>query len=186
MERLYKMEAESFNDLPMRCKEMFFEKMEEYTVCGTANYGVFIATGFDYSSCKSPIEKIFCFAFDILCNEKELNMCLCPQHVVVGKSGKKYYADFLFDDDTDRDGDFLENCYFQKGIPGIIIECDGHDYHSTKKQIKEGNERDFDLKSNGFEILHFSGSQIFTDPWRCAGQALDFILEKLGRVTKVE
>ena len=59
MGKAFKWETESFNALPMRCKEMFFEKMTEYMVSGNGGYEIFSAIGFDYDCSKSPIEKIF-------------------------------------------------------------------------------------------------------------------------------
>lgn len=181
MQKLYKMEAESFNDLPMRCKEMFFEKMEEYLINGNGDYSVFLSNGFDYSSCKSPIEKIFCFAFDIVCAENNMIFNLQPQYEVHGKSGNKYYADFLFAVD-----DCFQEVYTSCYAPKVIFECDGYDYHSSKAQIKHDNERDLDLKLAGFSTVHFSGSQIFENPWKCARQALCFLLNKLGKIERVK
>lgn len=181
MGKAFKWETESFNALPMRCKEMFFEKMTEYMVSGNGGYEIFSAIGFDYDCCKSPIEKIFCFAFDILCMEKSLEFELYPQCEIRPGFGKKYIADFCFRTDVD----FLDIYTPENGLK-LIIECDGHDYHSSKAQIKHDNERDFYLKSAGYEVLHFSGSQIYEDPWKCAEQTISFILEKLGKLTEVD
>ena len=47
MKNSIRFEAESFNELPMRCKEMFFEKMEEYMKNGDNGYKSFNAIGFN-------------------------------------------------------------------------------------------------------------------------------------------
>lgn len=179
MKNSIRFEAESFNELPMRCKEMFFEKMEEYMKNGDNGYKIFNAIGFNYDCCNSPIEKIFCFAFDILCTEKNLLFELFPQFKVI-KNGRAYYADFCFLTNTD-----FSEIYKCENRLKLIIECDGHEYHSSKTQIKRDNERDFNLKASGFEVLHFSGSQIYENPWKCAEQTIDFILSRLGKLTEV-
>ena len=176
----YKLETESFNALPMRCKEMFFEKMTEYMVNGNGGYEIFTGIGFDYSLYRSPIEKIFCFAFDILCAERKIKFVLQPQYELKNRNGKKYFADFCFV----TDAEFLEIYTPENGLK-LVIECDGHEYHSSKTQIKRDNERDYDLKSSGCEVLHFSGSQIYENPWKCADRTIQFILEKLGKLTEV-
>lgn len=180
MEKAFKLETESFNALPMKCKEMFFEKMTEYMMNDNGGYEIFAAIGFDYSFCKSPIEKIFCFAFDILCAERRINFTLQPQYEFKNRNGKKCFADFGFVTDVD----FLEMYKPENGLK-LVIECDGHEYHSSKTQIKRDNERDYDLKSSGYEVLHFSGSQIYENPWKCADQTVQFILEKLGNLMEV-
>jgi very-short-patch-repair endonuclease len=63
----------------------------------------------------------------------------------------------------------------------LIIECDGHEFHkATKEQIKHDNERDYDLKMAGYDVLHYSGSQIFNDPIKCANEIYDYITIKTG------
>lgn len=58
----------------------------------------------------------------------------------------------------------------------LIIECDGHEFHEkTKEQVKKNNKRDYDLKSAGYDILHFSGSEIYNNPMECAQRVFDYI-----------
>ena len=112
--------------------------------------------------CDSPIEMIFKVAFDVVCRSSFDNSYhLESQHKIETK-GNTYYADFLVwhDDENIK----------------VIIEIDGHDFHEkTKEQVAHDKEREYQLKMEGYEILRFSGSQIFNSPCVYANKALEFL-----------
>lgn len=57
-----------------------------------------------------------------------------------------------------------------------MIECDGHEFHEkTKEQVIYDNEREYKLKSAGYDVLHFSGSEIYNNPYECAEKTLNYI-----------
>ena len=134
--------------------------------------------------CESPIEYIFVFSYIMVSLIGGVGdmFALIPQAQIKLKNGKVYYADFLLDSGkiTGRLGRFnipiraRETCK-------IVIECDGHDFHEvTKEQVARRNERDYHLKSNGFDVIRFSGSQIYNDPFKCAKEAFEYIFRKCG------
>jgi len=43
----------------------------------------------------------------------------------------------------------------------IAIECDGHDFHSSKEQIRKDSIRSRKLMSNGWRVIRYSGSEIY-------------------------
>lgn len=45
-------------------------------------------------------------------------------------------------------------------IRKLVVECDGHDYHSTHEQIKYDNRRDEYMKEKGIDVLRFTGTEI--------------------------
>lgn len=95
------------------------------------------------------------------------------QEIIV--NGKKYIADFLFD------GENSDFCDWIGGLK-IVIECDGHNFHQkTKKQVAYDNERQLALQTAGYDVIRFSGSQIYKDPIGCAENAYNFILSKIKR-----
>jgi hypothetical protein len=50
----------------------------------------------------------------------------------------------------------------------IAIELDGHDFHErTKEQVEHRNKRDRDLQSDGWLVLHYSGSKFLSEPMNC-------------------
>lgn len=59
------------------------------------------------------------------------------------------------------------------GFGGIVIECDGHDFHEkTKDQAARDKARDRDLQDAGYKVLRFSGSEIWRDAFKCANEIL--------------
>lgn len=118
----------------------------------------------------SPIEQIFITAFDLyqLWNSKE-NIFLFSQAEII-TDNKRYIADFLFETD-----EFVNRFNTNKKI---IIECDGYEFHQkTKEQVQHDNEREYDLKMAGYEVLRFSGTQIYNNPIKCAEDTYNYIMK---------
>lgn len=58
----------------------------------------------------------------------------------------------------------------------LAVECDGHDYHrKTKGQARYDYKRDRWLMSMGWQIMRFTGSEIWRDPVACAEEVGNFI-----------
>lgn len=178
-----KMILEDFLILPKRCQEIFFDYMGGTLELpnGTNPYMIFGTIGFDYSYCQSPIEKIFAFAYDIVTFDNEFSLFnLLAQEEILANE-KKYYADFLFDTKG-----YFSKFHRAENDLKLIVECDGHEYHkATKQQVKHDNERDFNLKMAGYEVLHFSGSQIYEDPFKCAMDTVKYIQTKIGKIETI-
>lgn len=121
---------------------------------------------------KSPIEIIFYTAFEIYKKENNKFVLLEPQ-VEININEKKYYADFEVEYDE------LINNHLKKDFK-LIIECDGYEFHQkTKKQVEYDNKREYELKMNNYQILRFSGSEIYNDPFECVERIFKYI-EELG------
>lgn len=59
-------------------------------------------------------------------------------------------------------------------VSGVIVECDGHQFHEkTKEQAANDKRRDRDFVAAGYRVLRFSGSEIWNDPMRCASDAIE-------------
>ena len=165
---------DEFKKLPPRCLEAFFEYLEEKCEENPKeNYYCFFSIANIYDEeCKSPIEQIFNFAYSVLRMRatKYIDLYLIPQYEIKC-NGKKYIADFVFDT-QEVCSPWLDIVNDYK----LVVECDGHDFHEkTKEQVIHDNERDYDLKSAGYDILHFSGSEIYNDPFKCAEKVLKYI-----------
>jgi very-short-patch-repair endonuclease len=63
----------------------------------------------------------------------------------------------------------------------VAIECDGHDFHKTKEQLKRDRKRERVLQINGWHVLRFTGTEIWKDAELCASDVGDFIFELLER-----
>lgn len=121
---------------------------------------------------ESPIEQIFITAFELYIKflNKE-NIFLFSQHPIK-IDNKKYVVDFYFEEDPNVNPFNTDK--------KIIIECDGHQFHQkTKEQVKKDNEREYDLKMAGYEIIRFSGSQIYNEPFKCAEDAYNYIMKSI-------
>ena len=167
-------EFDTFDCLPDRAKTMFFSAMQYIAIHYNTHLPHFVTTWCDdYKSCKSPIEKILFLAFRILeivrineLSDKSVAISIEPQQLVdTGK--KKYYVDLYFEIDS-----WTENV-------GVAVECDGYEfYQKSKKQVEYDNEREYEIKKCGFDILRFSGSKIYNDPFKCANDIFDYLLLK--------
>ena len=109
--------------------------------------------------CESSIERLFLEAFDAIRTKDRntmLDYYLIPQ-VEIGN----YRVDFELINHKDKK---------------IIVECDGHEFHQkSKQQVEKDNQRERDLKKLGYEVVRFSGSEIFKDAEKCVKDLLDIL-----------
>lgn len=172
---------DSFLSLPRESQILFFDFLEAKSVCiGENPYTVFsMMDDFGCNECESPIEKMFYFAYQLYLDgfvgDDRVLYGIIPQYEI-SVDGKNYRADFVFDtqeciiEDADYKNDFK-----------LVIECDGHDFHEkTKEQVQKRNERDFDLKRAGYDVIHYSGSQIFKNSMKCAKEVFEYIRMSVG------
>lgn len=128
---------------------------------------------------KSPIEQIFITAFDLYCKlENKKQIYLFSQKKILCNE-KTYYIDFVFEAD-----DYLSHLLWNGNIKNnkfkLAIECDGYEFHQkTKEQVQHDNEREYDLKMAGYEVLRFSGTQIYNNPLKCAEDTYNYIIKKI-------
>ena len=132
--------------------------------------------------CESPIEQLLSMALqnlnlthinkinpyiDIIAIEKQKNI----------QCGNKIYrVDF-----------YIPVVYKNQENKGFIIECDGHEFHQkTKEQVERDNTRMRSLQKQGYEVLKFSGTEIWHNPYKCASEILNIILSKCKYVKKEE
>jgi very-short-patch-repair endonuclease len=83
-----------------------------------------------------------------------------------------YRADFLLVSNTGQ---------------SVLIECDGHDFHErTKEQAARDRKKDRDLQAAGYVVLRYTGSELWNDPMKCAGDAVAKLLTSSSRVAPKE
>lgn len=92
----------------------------------------------------SPIEKMF---------YEELRRCTqikcIPQHQI-----SSYRVDFAFP------------------TKKLVVELDGHEWHSSKEQRTRDAKRDRDLDELGWKVLRFTGTEIYKDVASCVKEVL--------------
>ena len=149
----------NFLKLPKECQMLFFalldSPLDKYGI--NSFYDFVVGNEFDYSDCESPIEIMLAMAFDFITFTRAcpINDYYIERQENINTQSRNYRADFVFHDLTSN--------------VQIVVECDGHDFHEkTKEQVKRNNERDYDLKMSGYEVIHFSGSEVFESPLNCA------------------
>ena len=165
---------DDFLKLPRKAQLVYFNQL--------GNVKQYMFTEFvdiDTSSCKSPIEQIFQVAFECIywmANQHKIDfelpiiLQLEPQSEII-IDGKRYIVDFL-----------IENVESKYNFPPVVIECDGYEYHSSKEQINNDRERDIALKKSGYEVIRFTGTMIYENPYKCALDVFEFIKGKLVEV----
>ena len=147
--------AESKGDIT-RLKALHFHGQTNFPTCLTE--GILYFNVDDYW-CESSIERLFLETFNAIRTKDRDTMFkywLNPQ-VEIGK----YRVDFELVNHKDKK---------------IIVECDGHEFHQkSKQQVEKDNQRERDLKKLGYEVVRFSGSEIFKDAEKCVKDLLDIL-----------
>lgn len=85
--------------------------------------------------------------------------CVFPQ-VTIGD----YRADF-----------FIAYPHGLNTVAGIVVECDGHEFHEkTKQQAARDKARDRAIQAEGYRVFRFTGSELWRNPIACASEVLEF------------
>lgn len=57
----------------------------------------------------------------------------------------------------------------------LYVECDGHEYHSSKKDLARDKGRDRLIAATDQHVIRFTGSEIWANPMACADEAVSII-----------
>lgn len=139
-----------------RVREVQNTALEQYVaeVVEEAHTDFHSAFGIASQHCGSPIEALFLAAFLGACLG-DPSYRIHPQHRV-----GSYRADFYIT--------FMGN--------GVIVECDGHDYHErTKEQAEHDKKRDRAITSAGIPVFRFTGRELHRDPSACVEEVVDYL-----------
>jgi very-short-patch-repair endonuclease len=70
--------------------------------------------------------------------------------------------------------DFLIGLVEFPNAKGVVVECDGHDYHErTKEQAAHDRKRDREMQSAGYKVFRFTGSELHRDAFKCAEEVVN-------------
>lgn len=72
--------------------------------------------------------------------------------------------------------DFLVVASLDTARTGIVVECDGREFHQDRLRDLE---RDCRLRDLGYSVIRFSGSEIWRNAPKCAERLLDHAARKL-------
>jgi hypothetical protein len=123
----------------------------------------------------SPIEQILFFSLIIVGNNEYNFGIQVRLQKEIEYNGHTYKGDICVENIT-----FNENNSVCKLTHSIIIECDGYNYHSSKEQMQYDYNRENNLKLAGYDIIRFTGSQIYNSPLQCAKTVYDYIKNKIS------
>lgn len=123
----------------------------------------------EIEKCQSPIEELYYIYLRYLLdgfNFKEFS--IIPQFSIKSKNNN-YKADFYItvSDDFLIDNNEQRTFYYREA--NLCVECDGHAFHEkTKQQAQRDKKRERDIISKGYKLIRFTGSEIYSDPKKCA------------------
>lgn len=163
----YEDDVENFVNAPKIAQQLFFMGVDFTDLPAEfSSYNIqppFMPIGL------TPIETILAMAYQVYTLSIGPNVqCLRRQYDIHLDNNKHYIADF----------------YDKKA--NLVIECDGHEFHQkTKEQVAHDNERELDLKMAGYNVVRFSGSQIYNKPFECAKELYNYI-QKLRKESSNE
>lgn len=69
--------------------------------------------------------------------------------------------------------DFVVGLVEFPNAKGVVVECDGHDYHErTKQQAAHDLRRDRSIQAEGYVVYRFTGSELYRDAIKCAQEVV--------------
>ena len=96
-----------------------------------------------------------------------------PQYDITLKNSKRYRVDFFIKYTKDWKK-------FNKK-ESVIVELDSYLWHgSTPEQFTKEKKRERDLVSEGYEIIRFSGREVYRNPEKCVNEVMNYMEEKMG------
>jgi very-short-patch-repair endonuclease len=137
-------------------------------------------------NCESPIEMLLAIALNNYTRSRlgyqlefkhNLDILAITNQFDIAIGEQNFRADFFI---AAKLNSIDEVFYF-------VIECDGHEFHErTKEQAARDKKRDRLLMSNGYHVIHFTGSEIFKSPGTCAQEVFNIILDVCKKAERVE
>lgn len=124
--------------------------------------------------CESPIEQMLSLEMayvglvNVCMYNPFIDILAIENQKEIKVKNKKYRVDF-----------FIPVRYKNQEIIEFVIECDGHEFHQkTKEQVERDNKRQRDLQTAGYQIIRFSGTEIYHGAYKCANEIKNIILSK--------
>lgn len=68
----------------------------------------------------------------------------------------------------------------------IIVECDGREFHTSDEDRERDAIRDKYLQSKGWEVIRFTGSEIYRESWSCVKRIMEIWYPKKHEPTDYE
>ena len=132
--------------------------------------------------CESPIEQalalqmaFYSVVFFEYFTSGKIDVLEIENQVQLEVYGHKYRVDFLIP--------VIYKIKKETVYKTFVVECDGHDYHEkSKEQVACNNHRERDLKAAGYEVVRFSGSEIYKNATQCVKDLMRIIFNEYLRL----
>lgn len=125
-------------------------------------------------NCESPIEQLLALELEnigllyIHNYNPFIDVVGINKQEEIEVDGEKYRVDFL-----------IPVIYKNQEQIMFVVECDGYEFHQkTKEQIEKDNIRQRNLQKAGYEVIRFSGTEIYHKSYLCAVEIKNIILSK--------
>lgn len=164
-------QLENFMCLCRKAQELIFEALTSDKA-----FQLLYVAGIDDEVCRmSPIEQIFYIGNYIngVSGRNFLIELVEQKEITIAGTNKNYRVDFYVSDYIID----IEGCAYKEYVlkKPIVIELDGFDYHKNKKQVNYDYERETVLKLAGYDVIRFTGSQVYNDVFGCLDKVCEFI-----------
>jgi very-short-patch-repair endonuclease len=142
----------------------------DYGSLKAENFSIDTWASIAYGDIKSPIEQIYYIAFRVMSEHyssipREFQVQLndpCEIYIQPQVSIGKYRVDFL-----------ISYVDVDCNLKQAVVELDGHDFHDKdKKQRAYEKARDRYLTLQRYSVLHFTGSELVSDPYKAILETL--------------
>lgn len=144
----------------------------------------------EMTDCESPIEQLFLTAIYTLATINDVrphNFAIRKDlwvdtgvHIVLQHKIGKYRVDFVLrycGDAAIVDAKHLQTIS-DKEERTIVVELDGHKFHDKDEpQRQYEKKRDRFLQKQGYKVFHFTGTEIFKNPFAAAAECLAYLTE---------
>lgn len=105
--------------------------------------------------------------------ERLARMCESPMEEVFLRAAYPILREYSPIEPQYRIGPYFVD--FALPAVNVIVEIDGHAFHSTKEQLARDMHRQRVLCREGWMVLRFTGSEIYANPHLCAREVEDII-----------
>jgi len=131
--------------------------------------------------CESPIEELFFIEWEYQMREENCQpegfskFYIIPQYEV----NRKYRVDFLISYISENDWFSYKENYNNIKDKILIIELDSYLWHgSDPAQFTKEKERERELKKEGWDMMRFSGREIYNNVEKCVEEVIRYLRSK--------
>ena len=125
-----------------------------------------LITAYKIKPCESPIEQLFAIYFLYAIKETGFadgNMVLFEPQYQIDINGRNFRVDFMIK--AQIKGEWVS----------LVVECDGFEFHETKIQATKDKRRERLLRTAGYELIRFTGSEIVANPYEVCLETIEYM-----------